>query len=554
MSLDFLRDAVDAFFASPASGSHILDLVSAMAEIPTFLSQSHDDFLTKLQRIGDAGFFRAILRMLREMIDPTVQLKILRFWDLLVSTSSSRDEFNLLFRDGITNSVIVFPWATSLDVLQAYMSVLKGIAMKLDFLSLDDLISEDSNTCPLYLNVIQLIAFPDSVTISASRFVVLKLCSSGKPELMRYIAENTPRGPFEKLIASSDRDRFAFLSDLFEIAPSGLTRQLLQILRQYMDSHRSDVLFASQAAQFLGTGPARDILADHLSQNLPLFELKQPLALGVLLFALTHRLIYLDAAIRSGLIPKEQEPKIQRFSDRVPQNKAGNFLEELANLFEFSIDIVQTSLLLRIFEVLCKEPPECIIVARGKVIDAILRERSASLMQFLIQEHRAQRCDLDFLETCECAGSNPSDVSRQVTRLREIQASIGRWRRRPPVWLTFEGCQNEEESFVTADQRAVSVSGSKVALPDGRREKLWDLFINDTAKKKAGKIVSITIIRPATTTLRRSLSVGAPIGEQLKLTFSHTHIASAFEAKVIARQYEIIERAFLQLRDECPFR
>jgi hypothetical protein len=73
------------------------------------LTQSRDDYLSKLSQINSTGFFNVLSTLFKRRIEIDSQLKIFRFWNVLVNTCFSHDEVSLLFRDGLASGFIEFP-------------------------------------------------------------------------------------------------------------------------------------------------------------------------------------------------------------------------------------------------------------------------------------------------------------------------------------------------------------------------------------------------------------------------------------------------------------
>jgi hypothetical protein len=531
MELEDLTSASSVVLASSSSEALLL-FVSAANDIPTFLTQSTADYQTKLSRLDSAGFFTVMTSLFKRALDYDSQLKILKTWDVLINTCSSSAEMGFLFRCGLANRLVEFPRdITVLDILRSYVTVLKGISMKLDLLRANELYSREKNSCPIYTSVVQFISFADSVTISAARLVVLNLCVCKDAAILKYMSEHTPRGPFEKLIDSADGDRFVFLSDLFGVAPERLTQQILAILDAKLAQNGSDMAFVSRVAVALADGRARPVIAEHISKSMAFFRPSEPVSLGLFLFALTHRLVYLDAAIKCGLVPADAIPAVKRFAGGAAQPKTGSFLEELVEFFKQRVTVVHTALLLRIFEALWPSPRRFVFELRRTVVAEIIAQ--ANPMDGFVRSVHKQRCDLDFLYTYEVA---PVEGGAVVAVLFEIEAAIARWRGASFHAFPFADVEGGEETFPLQESKAVRLTASEVALPDGQVAKLWKVLLC-AAEKKSKKVVVLSVS-----------GRGPPM--QVRLQFVQTHVAAAFEAKLVANQGELVRRVMAQLLDE----
>ena len=103
-------------------------------EIPHIIANSKESFLNKLTTLKKIGLFITINLILDSQISTTMQIKMLKFWDFLFSTSSSSEELDILFSDGIINKLIFYSFdVSSIEILQSYMTVLKGISLKAKF-------------------------------------------------------------------------------------------------------------------------------------------------------------------------------------------------------------------------------------------------------------------------------------------------------------------------------------------------------------------------------------------------------------------------------------
>jgi hypothetical protein len=544
-----LTSAIETVRTSPNDPSSIPDFVNAISEIPTFLTQSRDDYLPKLQQLESIGFFEILNQILPQVIDSDSQLKILKCWDILVSTSSTREEIAFLFQDGIAKYLVEFPWnVSSRDLLRCYVTVLKGIALKLDFLSVADLFSRNTNSIPLYSNAVQFIVINDSITISAARFIVLKLCMSGRPELLEYISEHSPKSAFEKLIDSSDGDRFAFLSDLVEVAPKGLVTQILRMIRHKISTSGSDTVLLAQVASAMFEGRGRSLVADEISRRLPVLRLSDPLSLGLLFFALSHKLIYLDAAIRTGLIRQELVPKIPRFSQTVAPFQTGHYLEEITALFHQATSVTHTALILRIFEVLLPGPPKWIFDLRREIANLILRDPTRPLMEdFSSPPDFAARIDLEYLCTHEPKVIDPSDIASRVEQLSEIESALARWQNTVFPGFTFSGVDCKEEVFLTQDQTQVRINGEKLIAGDDRQIALWECFLCRSERKSKRTVALAVMRRP-----RRPRTVPGTdaTANQIVFTFGQAQVAAAFQARLIANQYAVVRQTLTSLQSD----
>jgi hypothetical protein len=534
------------------SPSTLEAFVDAIGEISVLLGQCSDPYLSKLSQLDSAGFFRVFNLLLTNLIDSDAQLKMLRLWDILVQGCSSNDEIQYLFKDSVTNALIQFPWDSSIDLFRCYATVLKGISLKLQYIDPDLLFWPGPASCPLYSSAVQLISMTDSVTISAARLVVLNLCMAKQEKIITFISEKTPDAPFEKLIDSTDSDRFVFLSDLFGVSPPALISQVLGILQSKLQQNNNDMTFISKAANALCDGPARTVIAEQISKNLPFMQLPQPVSLGLLLFAVTHKLIYLDAAIRSGLIPAHLVPQIRRFSDTIPHVKTGNFCEELFELLKQELSLAHTTVILRILDVVCRHVPDCVLELQNATVQRILADPARPLMEAFVRPREIrQRTDLDYLETYQPVPIENGDVDGLLSQLTEIQYSIGTWTGTSFVWYKFPEIEEPRDTFVLHDQSQITLSGSELFLETAKTVKLWRMRVAKIDKKAKKDVLVFHL--PLGERANRPPNLFSQLTE-LRLTFAQSKEAANFYAKVVAHQNALVKRVLGGLAGARPRR
>ena len=515
--------------------------IECMKEVPSIMANIDQSFYDKLTEIRETGFFGNLNLVLTKSIDTETQLKILRIWDFLVQSCSTPDEMRFLTSDGVMNNIILFPWDfSSIDLLRSYVTVLKGLSLKLNLMDNAMLYSQERQSYPLYATAVFFIAYDDSVTISAARLVVLNFCLLKEPNAIKFISEKTPRAPFEKLIESSDSDKFVFLSDLLDVAPPGLIKQLLGILREKLEQYANDMTFMGRAAMFLCKGPARTVISQQISNNVSFIQLSQPVGLGLLLFALEKKLIFLDSAIKCGLVV--DIPSVTSVNGKQMQFKSGNFVEEMTEILMQRFSITHLCLILRLFGILFNEPPACVYELRKQIIDLLLGTSPHPLMHLFAEKCPPHRYDLDFLFAYEPEANELDDPHELVEQLFEVEAALGRWKKKPFGWFVFDDIPGDHtpEYFDTADGKTVGLTPKSLILPEGDQLKLTSFYISESKKSK--RSLTLDVLKnddqKPTLTPRKS--------EKLVLSFSHATVTSSFEAKIIAHQYELIKYNLLQ--------
>ena len=510
--------------------------IQCMKEVPSIIANLDQSFYDKLVEIEETGFFNNLSLVLTKSLDTETQLNLLKIWDFLVQTCSTPGEMAFLTKNNIMNDMILFPWDfSSIDLLRSYVTVLKGMSLKLGLMDPAVLYSEERQSYPLYSKSVFFITYDDSVTISAARFVLLNFCLLKNPDTIKYVSEKTPRGPFEKLIESKDSDRFVFLSDLFDVAPPGLVKQILGILRDKLEQYANDMTFIGCAAMFLCKGPARTVISKHISNNLSFIKLSQPVGLGLLLFALEKKLIFLDAAIKCGLV--EDIPAIQSVNGQKMVFKTGCFMEEMTEIFLHRFSITHLCLILRLFGILCNEPPKCVFELRKQILELLLGDGPRELMHLFVQkQNTVHRCDLDFLFSYEPETRDLNGQEELVEQLYELEAALGRWKKTPFGWFTFHDIPGDAtpEYFDIGDGKQLGITPNALVLPDGEQLKLSKFCIAETKKSK--RSISIDVSKSDD----QRISMTPKKLDRMTFHFGHASILSSFEAKLILNQYELI--------------
>jgi hypothetical protein len=125
----------------------------------------------------------------------------------------------LLFTDHVTNALILYPFDfSSTEVLQCYITILKGISMRLQEFDVGLLFTDDKRDCPLYSHLLPFIVSRDSVVVSGARLVLLNCCVIKAPPLQAFMTDRTHRSPFVYLLDHlGAADELEFVSDLLNV-------------------------------------------------------------------------------------------------------------------------------------------------------------------------------------------------------------------------------------------------------------------------------------------------------------------------------------------------
>ncbi|OHT01610.1 hypothetical protein TRFO_07518 [Tritrichomonas foetus] len=535
--------------------------MAQLDEIPNVMANSTTSTKDKLISMQNANIFIAINEIFKNQVDVRTQLKILKFWDFVISTCSSPEELAILFTDNVTNNLINYHFDfTSTEVIQSYVTVLKGISLKAKKIDPANFLTQNETECPLYSHCISFISSKDSIVVSAARLVVLNMCLIKYPPLQAFISDQVSREPLESLIENIGEDELSFLGDFLNVAPLTLKSLVITRLRKKLTNCALPLL--CRAATFLCDSPAHSMLVETLSTRIHMFPVTSPLTLGLLLYCLEKRLILLDAAIKWGLI---QSPEIPRFSKETKKVIAhGDFCDELKEVLTQRLSIPCTALSLRCLEMIYKDIPKPVLDVNTRIMEELKTFNSNKIVQIILESPEArQRCDIEFLLENQLAEPETDDEKIALLQLAEVQSSIGRWRGKRFQWFTLGELSNDDantgvhssefgpignenvKEFRTVDDKTISLSKAGLTLTDGRKLPTSSIYL----KKKNGKvrkyadIVYVQFDKNA----RSIIALQNKKVEQFHIEFPSTSVSLSFEAEMIIIQKELMARMFEQL-------
>jgi protein CLEC16A len=531
--------------SSKVIGSASSDTISAFVQeveaVPIILANCADSFHSKLIALAETGLFSAMKCIMKNPIDISLQLKLLKFWDFLISTSGSVAELTLVFSDQLVNTLILYPFDFSTtEVLQSYVTVLKGISMHAKDLDVANLFTRDGNDCPLYSHAVPFIVSKDSVVVSAARLVVLHLCHCRNPILQSFICAKVIRVPFTHLIDNANSDDFVFLGeDLLTVAPLELFEFLLAQLEAKLKV--ADLAYVARAVLFLEGTQARFLLVNAISERLCDFPLNSPITMALFLRVLEKRLLLLDSAIKWGIIPSRAIPT---FSGSAAREEGRHLLDEVMQILLQRLSVVMVALPLRIIEKLNKEISSVIFELNRALIQEIKGIDPFALMEPLIGRFEPRhRCDLDFLLRAEekdgpDVWTSPPKARQAVMKLAEVQASIGRYTGKHFAWFQLDEGEDARhlQTFQLANGHSLSVSACAIT-EEGESLNFARFFVMPV-KGKAKK--AITIVTPPQVTERRVSLISLKMAE--KTIEMQSAALTTLKGIISKAQREIIDR------------
>jgi hypothetical protein len=519
------------------SAATLSSFVQMLEGVPLILANSTVAFHSKLLSISSSGLFLALKQILKNPIDCQVQLRFLKFWDFLVSTSSSSESLSFLLSEQMTTTLILYPFDfQSNEVLQAYITVLKGISLHLRDIDIDQLFTDDCKDCPLYSHAVPFIVSRDSVVVSGARLLVLNCCLSKHARLHGFVCDRAVRPPFAYLMDHLGPDELEFVSDLLNVAPLELSAFVRRQLREQL--MKGDLVFLATAIGFLEHSAANDILVEALSERLHAFPLERPLALGVLLYAIEHKLLLMDAAVAHGLVPAVSLP---RYGGAAPAAPASRMADEITDVLRKHASVPLVALPLRILERLLREVPPVVFEVRDRLITEARAEPPNTVMEaVLAHPEPRQRCDLQFLIAAHEAGEAAlPDAVRIMLQLSEVLGAIARWSDRHFLWFTPQDVAMPGTVFTvtTANQQTITLAGSNLLVGEVESLPLSRVYFGTRKERK----VIIAVLMPLLQPSRRTFSGPVGKGEERRFEFLSPGLAAAFFNEVEKVQKMIVE-------------
>jgi len=443
---NWLIDEICSSFLQTPTEENINKYIGLFERIPSLFANSSESLIVKMNYLNANNMFNSMNLLFGLKIQPIYHLKIIKFWDFLLSTCGDQDELFFLFSSQTANLFIKFPFSfADLDVLRTYFTVLKSISSKCSFIEPKFLFTIDKAKFPLYENSIMYISHPDSIVVSSARLVVLNLCNSKIPIIITFINSNTPHIEIQKLMNNLDSDSFAFLVDFISVAPHSLARTIKNMISDLLEEF--DLKTLCRSSLFLVDTCAKSIVLKAINHHIIKLDLEIPLSLGLLLHCIEKKLLYIDTAITIGLVPPQVYNVLPRFSnlnqDLIMVN-FGKILSRYSYSPKYSITLI---LILRIWEKCFTSPPEVLIELNNFLIDTLLLKADEKLVTLFIKKTQPRpRYDLDFLVNNPNFPENTTDITNIFLMFFDVRASISRWRKEQFVWFNFNS-ESERESF-----------------------------------------------------------------------------------------------------------
>ncbi|KAH0788673.1 hypothetical protein GPJ56_007355 [Histomonas meleagridis] len=426
--------------------------------------------------------------------------------------------------------------------------------MKFKIINPSYLFSSEKRTCALHTNASPFISSTDSISVSAARLVILNLCLLKEPPILDIIDLKPTKKHYVHFVdtLSTVDDGFDFLSDLFDVSPPQLTNLLVSIFKSKFNPDKTnqiDIHLLGCSLQFLSESPLRPVLIHTVSKYLPTLPMNDILSLGILLYSISFKILYLDVAIKLGFIqnPISEMKSISKHQQTNNENKDNNKEKAIDKIKSCMLSSpMHLTVILRIFEKLYKKFPgeiyRLLIKNRNYLIDVLLANEQNLKMAYFINAIPPQRFDFDFLSSPKGIEQNSIPIS--LNELIEIEYSICRQNSKRFGWFTFSPeDSNVYEVFPTLDpSKPVKLSATDLIIGE-KNYRLWKFTFVQLNRKNVeieitndsgGRRVSLIMVQKA----------------RIEIPFAHAKIAKKFTEELLKYQKELIEEMLRKLKTE----
>ena len=422
-----ISDACESVITSKSEADFI-KLLDFIEEIPQKFAESEDSFLSKILSLKKMHLFEA-LRCIRSIkIKSPFQLKLIKFIDFLIATSSKKEEFNELFSDEFMQRIILYQYdIVQSDVLLSFSNLLKSISLKIENIDTNLLFTDMPFGFPLFSQSIQFLAFNDSIAVSSARFVLLHLCTSKEERIVDYINFHIPKMQIERIIASDDIENIDFIADLMNVSPPRLLSFIKTAYENKLMKSGDDPKQMTEAIQNFIDTPLKSVIMKVVNEKIVNYDYSNSLCLGLLLECLERKLILFETGATLGFISpsvirsQKGNQKLER-----PQTTVCDLIKNIANAHE---NIVTLNLCLNIWEHSYPAPPPSIFDIQHCIVRSIRKTLCDShILAFIQRTEKLPRTDLTYLKSLNgLEKENLQDPFVQVSHLTAVQLSLGRW-------------------------------------------------------------------------------------------------------------------------------
>ncbi|EAY11690.1 hypothetical protein TVAG_487920 [Trichomonas vaginalis G3] len=446
----------------------------AIDKIPEIFSKSTESFGTKLTKLKNSQFFSAIYQMLKSKISDNQQLQLLKLMDFLITTASKKEDIEFIFSNDLINTIISckFNWSLQ-DNLLAYTSFLKNIATKLPTMNVNYIFTQYPYSLPLYLYSTIFLTNPDSIVVSAARFVILQLCNLKNPEINDYIDYHIPTQQLEKLVSIDEIESIDYIIDLLRVAPLRFTKSIEKYVKNKLNSSGPEYMVI--CFQNFMDSPLKSMIIQTLNEKLLQYDYSQILNLGILLYSVENKYMTLDTAIQLGFIAIEKFEFVQLFAPITLLNPKPLVSEILIKLSTTRFNALVLTICLKIWEKIYKNQPFFLYDILQAIVKEMKKNLSMKLVRAFIEREEVNiRTDLNFIKenvNYPDYNWNSGNLAPLIDVLLALQLSISRWTK-IPISFQFPEINFEipEISFSTSTNNSITISSSFLSIDNTKIE------------------------------------------------------------------------------------
>ena len=523
-----------------------------LGKIPQDFANLQNSFLEKFLALKEKKFNEAIKYLLENKMNCQNQFKLIKFFDFLIATASKTEDFDEIFNDNLINSILIYKYDFSdSDVLCSYSNFLKSISIKLDKININYLFLHKPFKFPLFNAACNFITNSDSIALSSSRYVLLQLCNSKDPIIIKYIEQHIPKKQIIQILNCDNYESYDFINDLMNVAPTRLLQFIRTEFRQkLMDLDiKNPLKFVEYFQNYYQSKQLKQELCYVINKRIMDFDFTNHLSLGLLNECLNLKLLYFDTGFALGLIPKYSLKLIPTFSS--PPNSINNknnnnnsqntVCDQINSIISDHKNVILLKLCISIFEKIYPAPPP--------IFFDLLHKISLDIKKFLSEQHILAfakrnelnhiRCDLQYLKSLKTIENDDlNDPFIQVMHLFLIQKSLNRWihSNSPLISVITTTAKGENQVFKDINENEIILTKNELIMND-KTYKLIDIFSQMSNKKN----VDISIYEQKENFQGKRKSSMQSFETKIEIEFPTQILAETFQKEIQKLQYKIIE-------------
>lgn len=373
------------------------EFVQVLSSIPETMANFGASYYSKLLSISATGLFSTIGFIFKNKVNRNAQLKILKFWDMLIETCNNESELRILFTENALNNLIMYPFEFCGEILQSYITVLKELSMKIFLIDIKFLLTDDMNDCPILSHSVPFIVHKDSIVLSGARLILLNLCGLNNERLNQIIINDFTNYPLKTLLNEMKQDDFIFLDDLIKISPVEISKIIIQRVRESLKG--KDIIKISKSVLFLTNENTKDMIIDLVKQRLNEFPNTDVLTLSLLLYCIENKMIDIK--------------DLNYFSTE-------NFKNDILEIFKKQETYELFSISLELIGILFKELPTVIYDVKKELINSIEKTSVKELMHLILENMFYEKITIETVINNLENNKVYSPIKTQFLKFKEI--------------------------------------------------------------------------------------------------------------------------------------